>query len=298
MWPLLIPPAIAICVLAGCYGVWMLRTAQPTDLLEPRPVVRRRTTNRGSRVDQIMEGLGRPLVPLAVKAFGPGWVEANRRRLAAAGEPSRPATDRFLARKIGTGLIGTLAAVTIVLQGHPFIGLVFAVLGWLVLDLWLRSKASRRQGDIQRELPDFLDVLAVTLGAGLSFRAAFGRVAEALGGALGEEVRSTLNAIDVGVSRRTALDEMRNRNSSRTLRRFIAAVLQSEELGTPLAAVVADQAQEMRRERAREARRRAGRADPQVTVVAALFFLPGAAILLLTAFALVMFRDIGSLFNF
>ncbi len=298
MSPLLLPAMFTGCVLAGVWGWWMIRTGVPVDRLEPDPVVRRRTAAPGgSRIDRLAERVGQPMLAPLVRLRGSGWIEATRRRLAAAGEPSRASADRYLARKLGTGVVGTLAALVLALRGHPWLAIGFAVLSWAAVDLWLRSKIQRRQADIQQELPDFLDVLSVTLAAGLSFRAAVGRVGDTLGGALGQEIRSTLNAIDLGITRRTALQGLRERNPSRTLRRFVTAVLNSEELGTPIAGVVATQAHEMRRERAREARRRAGRADPQVTVIAALFFLPGAAILLLTAFALVMFRDTASLFG-
>lgn len=115
-------------------------------------------------------------------------------------------------------------------------------------------------GQIERELPDFLDILAVTVTAGLGFRAAMERVGETLDGPLAEEIGRTLRRMDVGVRRRQAFVELRERNPrSTTMGPFVTAIIQAEELGAPLADTLNQFAGDMRREFFQQARRRVAR---------------------------------------
>ena len=97
-----------------------------------------------------------------------------------------------------------------------------------------------RQEQIERDLPDFLDILAVTVRAGLGYRLALGRVAEALGGPVGEEMLVALRQMSLGATRRAAFEALRDRNASEQLSSFVAAQLQAEELGVPLSEALND----------------------------------------------------------
>nr|WP_284291452.1 type II secretion system F family protein [Angustibacter aerolatus] len=107
--------------------------------------------------------------------------------------------------------------------------LLVLVAAWFLPELALRSARRRRQRSIDRDIPDFLDVLAVTVSAGLSFRAALERVASRYTGALADEITHTLREMDVGESRRNAFQRLRERNASEALDQFVVALLQAEE---------------------------------------------------------------------
>jgi tight adherence protein C len=158
--------------------------------------------------------------------------------------------------------------------------------GWFAPDVWLSREGRLRQERIQRELPDFLDILAVTVRAGLGYRAALGRVAQELGGPLGEEMLTALRQMELGASRRQAFLALRDRSSSESLATFVAAQLQAEELGVPLSQALNDIAEDMRRAMHQDARRRAARAAPRVSVIVTTLIVPGAMILILVGMLL------------
>ena len=108
------------------------------------------------------------------------------------------------------------------------------------MDVVLDGRGRRRQGQIDRDLPDFLDVLSVCVSAGIAFRPAMGRVAEAIGGPVAEEVQTALRQIALGAPRREAFQALRERNTSEALGTFVSAFLQAEELGVPLADALVD----------------------------------------------------------
>jgi Flp pilus assembly protein TadB len=148
----------------------------------------------------------------------------------------------------------------------------------------LRMAARRRQDEIERTMPDVLDVLSVTILSGASFRLGLARVAEAFTGALSEELRTTSRQIEVGVARRQAFVELRDRNTSPALRRFVAMMLQAEEPGMSLAPALTDLAIDMRKHVLQQARRRADSADKSVALISTLVLLPAMLILVLAVF--------------
>jgi tight adherence protein C len=158
--------------------------------------------------------------------------------------------------------------------------------GWFGPDVWLAREGRLRQERIERDLPDFLDILAVTVRAGLGYRAALSRVADALGGPLGDEMLTALRQMELGASRRQAFLALRERSSSESLGAFVAAQLQAEELGVPLSQALNDIAEDMRRTMHQNARRRAARAAPRVSVIVTTLIVPGAMILILVGMLL------------
>ena len=155
------------------------------------------------------------------------------------------------------------------------------LLGWFGPDVWLARQGRVRQERIERDLPDFLDILAVTVRAGLGYRAALGARREALGGPIGEEMLTALRQMELGASRRQAFLALRERNASESLGSFVAAQLQAEELGVPLSEALNDIAEDMRRAAHQAARRRAARAAPRVSLIVTTLIVPGSMILIL-----------------
>ena len=101
----------------------------------------------------------------------------------------------------------------------PLLLLLALVVGWFGPDVWLAREGRLRQERIERDLPDFLDILAVTVRAGLGYRAALGRVAEELGGPISEEMLTALRQMELGASRRQAFLALRERSTSESLPR-------------------------------------------------------------------------------
>lgn len=138
--------------------------------------------------------------------------------------------------------------------------------------LWQTGK--ERQQSLDRDLPDFLDVLAVVVSSGLGFQQALGRVAERFGGPLGQEMQYALNGMAVGESFRESLLGVRERTRSEFVDQFVTAMLQAEELGSPLTQSLNQIAIDVRRDASETEKRLAEQAAPKATVVTILLFMP------------------------
>ncbi|MQA85134.1 MAG: type II secretion system F family protein [Streptosporangiales bacterium] len=248
--------------------------------LDVRPAARR-WTRSGAPLTALAEALGRRFAPMLLRLMGPARLGRIRRRINAAGRPNGMTSDTYAARKAGFLLVFGLLGLVMLAWGNWIVGLLLIAVGWFWADLSLLILARQRQYEIERTLPDFLDVLSVTVSAGLSFRHALTRVSESMPGPLAEEFSTALRQMEVGTSRREAFEELRARNSNcEPLSQFVTAVLQAEELGAPLTRALIEISEDMRRESAQSARRRAARAAPRVTLIVTTVMVPGAIILL------------------
>jgi tight adherence protein C len=164
---------------------------------------------------------------------------------------------------LGLGvLLGVLLAVafgTSVVAGLVILA-VTSLLGFLATDLYVLNTAQRRQQQIQRSIPETLDLLALTAQAGLGLEQGVAEIAGELPGPLGAELDRFLKEQQLGRGRQAALQGLIDRNSSEDLQSFALALLQADQLGTPISVTLQVQAREMRRRRRARARERAGKA--------------------------------------
>lgn len=221
-----------------------------------------------------------------------------RHRIDVAGHPGGLTMDGYAgAKAVSTVAFGLLGLLFAVIAGSPLFVVALAYLGWLRVDLSLASQAKRRQARIDRDLPDFLDILAVTVSAGLGFRSALARVADALGGPLAEEIHTALQQMGYGVARRAAFEGIRDRNDSQPLSQFMSALLQAEDLGAPLGDTLNAIAADMRKSFAQNARAEAARAVPRVSVITATVMVPGFLILMLGTLMVASGANFGRFFG-
>lgn len=289
MSPLVAGAALTLCYAVGVVGwVFVRAPGAAARRLEPPLIVEeRRQRSVTARV------LGRASDRLA------GWVlpalsrrrrELTAHRIQAAGDTAT--LEAHVGRKaVYAVVLGGLGVSLLTVTPNPLPLVALLYLGWVLPDLMLAGRVRRRQATIDRDLPDFLDILAVVVAAGLGFRAALARVGDAVGGPVSEEIGTALREMDLGESRRAAFDRLRSRNDSEALGTFVTALLQAEELGTPLTDVIADIAIDMRREFAQMARRQAAQASPRVSLIVTTVIVPGAILLIITALF------VGSEFN-
>ncbi len=127
------------------------------------------------------------------------------------------------------------------------------ILGYIVPSVWLSRAVKKRQKEILLALPNALDLLTISVEAGLGFDAALSRVCEKYHNALALEFAQVLNEVRLGRPRLEALDDMAKRNKVDELNGFIQAVIQSEQLGVGIANVLRIQSEEMRRRRRQRA---------------------------------------------
>jgi len=195
-----------------------------------------------------------------------GNLAATQKLLIQAGEPGGlSAIDYMGMRVLGFAVLGGLVLLA-GLGGQPLMialrnAALAAVIGFLLPNFWLTSRARQRRTAITRALPDALDMLTIGVEAGLAFESALLRVSEKWHNPLTDEFRRTVSEMRVGTSREDALLRLAERCDVADLNTFVAILVQSSQLGVSISQVLHNQAAEMRlkrRQRAEELARQAG----------------------------------------
>ena len=202
--------------------------------------------------------------------------------LARAGASRKLTADVFMAVRVLLVVAGlALGFVVAHGAGRVLLGLVFAAAGILFPGFFLSKAASRRAERIDSELPHFVDQLALVIEAGMSFDAALTYLAEVNEGPLAEEMQRVLTELRVGESRRAAIRSFAVRVGSDDAMAFANAVLASDQLGSPLGAILRSQASDLRHRRQIYAEERAQKAPVKMLVPMAIFILPVMFVLIL-----------------
>ncbi len=277
--PALTGLASVCCCALGIRGLVLMRGTSEVERRELLDQQVERTERRGP-TRQLIDLLGARLGPALLARMSPRMRESTVRRLDLAGRPNGIGLERYAELKAGLLAIAALVALFFLALGSWFVALLCVLLGWIGIDIWLSRTGRRRQAQLERDLPDFIDILAITVRAGTGYRAALRRVANSLTGPAPDEVLATLRQMDLGATRREAFQSLRERNNSPTLDGFVAAQLQAEELGVPLADALASIAEDTRRAAAQTARRRAQRAAPRISLIGATVLLPATMLLI------------------
>lgn len=170
--------------------------------------------------------------------------------------PQRIATVRTIS--LASGLtFGLLAWRQVDGAQGILLGLIVAGIGWRGFDTYLTNRARGRQEEIQQELPDIADQIAITVQAGLSFEQAIGRTVDSTEGPLSEELGRFLHDVRLGMSRKKAFKGLQNRADVPDMTNFVRAIAQAEKTGVSIADVLQIQADELRTKRRQRAEERA-----------------------------------------
>lgn len=295
MITLLIAAFAAGLVVLGGMGLRLLRSTGLEAVVDAGSAEERRAKGGGSGA--VIDLLGARFQRGLLTLYGARRLGDLDTRLRRAGRPEGLTVNSYVQRQAGFIALGTITAVLFLVVGQPVLSVVLlaAFAGWM--DLWLMLVGRARVEQIDRELPDFLDVLGVTVAAGLAFRQAIERVAEFHDGPLAQEMQTALREMSVGVTRREAFLGVRDRTRSEPVAMFVTALLQAEELGVPLSHALRDIAAEVRRERAQQVRRQAAKASPKVALVVTTTMVPGAIILMIAGLVLANREVIESVFG-
>jgi tight adherence protein C len=176
------------------------------------------------------------------------------------------------------------------------LGLPAAVIGFYLPDILLQSKIDRRQKDIRKAMPDGLDLLTICVEAGLGFDAAMSKLYEKWDNEMGRAFGRVVREIQLGKLRREALRDMADRLGVNEMSSFVAAVIQSEQLGVSMAHVLRIQADQMRIRRRQIAEEEAHKAPIKMLLPMALFIFPALCIVLMApAFLILLESGLGPL---
>ena len=216
-------------------------------------------------------------------------------KLDLAGRPGNLTPEDFAAvRLIAAAVMAAVGLLLGLLLASPIyiaIGIAGgAILGFFLPVLWLDQKVDARRKEIQKGLPDALDLLVICVDAGLGFDAALTRVTEKFKNALSEEFAKVLREVSLGRPRLEALDEMGRSSGVEDLHNFIQAVIQSEQFGTGVGKILRIQADDMRRKRRQRAQEKAAQATLKMMLPMVGCIFPTLWIVLLGPAALILMR--------
>jgi tight adherence protein C len=229
-----------------------------------------------------------------------GYVDSVRHKLVLAGNPPGYEVDRLLIFKV-LGAASGVVWVPLVLIGLAFSGttalFTIAILwvgSFLMPDLSLGRKVEARQKEIAQRLPDILDLLVISVEAGLGFEQAIDRTSFAVPGPLSEEFRRMLQETRVGASRADALRALDQRTEVPELRSFILAMLQADTFGVSIARILRAQADEMRVRRRLAAQEVAQKAPVKMLFPLVLCIFPAMFVVVLGPALISISKNIGS----
>jgi tight adherence protein C len=251
------------------FGLTSRSTATQADLLEARLAQFNET---GRQVVSLTEAeLSLPFTDRVIKPvfdklgrimsrrMQGGQQQALQEKLNLAGRPGGLTAGGFVALQLiamGLGVAVGLGLVVLLAAGPPllYLGPVGGgVLGYLVPSMTISRRIKKRQKQILLALPSALDLLTISVEAGLAFDAALARVTEKYKNVLSAEFNQVLNEVRLGRPRLEALDDMGRRNKVEELNNFLQAIIQSEQLGVGIANVLRIQSEEIRRRRRQRA---------------------------------------------
>ena len=216
--------------------------------------------------DRTIRPLAQRLSNVARRSTSASYTERIEKRLALAGYPGGMRGSEFLGvRLIATGVGAGLGALIGLVAIHGLVGTVLGLLigfigGYIAPDFWLGRRIRARQHKILLQIPDALDLLTISVRAGLGFDAALAKVTEKMDGPLPDEFQRALAEVRVGRVRRDALREMITRTEVPALSNFIGAVIQAEQLGVAISKVLQIQSEQLRIERRQRAEEMAAKA--------------------------------------
>lgn len=222
------------------------------------------------------------------KRFTPqGYLEGVRTKLVIAGTGDQDSFDRFMAIRVVTVVLAPIAAY-LAYTNSPVSGmgqLLFTLLAGAICvvgpDSVLDRKVQDRQFEIRRKLPDVMDLLVISVEAGLGFEQALDRTVAAVPGPLTEEFSRMLGETRAGASRAEALRAMDARTNIPEIRSFVLAILQADMFGVSIGRVLRAQADEMRVKRRQLAEERAAKAPVKMMVPMVFCIFPALFVVIL-----------------
>jgi tight adherence protein C len=303
--PIIVAAVAAAAVILIAFG---LAGSAPVDPVQAR------LTQLGSMTAKNLEELelqqpffDRTIRPLAGRLSGSvaritssNFSERTEKRLALAGNPGDMRTADWLGIK---AIVAVIVAATMfimfgLLQGDFLAGIALALvglgIGYILPEFWLSGRVKKRQKAILLQIPDALDLLTISVRAGLGFDAALGKVVEKLKGPLIDEFRRALAEVRVGKVRREALRDIIPRTEVSPLTNFVGAIIQAEQLGVSISKVLQVQSEQLRIERRQRAEEQAAKAPIKMLFPLVGCIFPALFIVILGPAIILIIGNIGT----
>jgi len=229
--------------------------------------------------DRVLEPLQKKATAVGRRVSGADTAERIRRKLDLAGNPHGWTVDRVLSGKVLGAVLGLVFGLAFQLMlGSPTTKLIVVigatVVGFFAPNLYLYQLAHERAEHLQRDLPDAIDLLTISVESGLGFDAAVQQVARNTEGPLAEEFSRVLREMQIGQGRGDALRALGERTNVGDVRTFVGAMVQADSFGIPIAQVLRVQSAEMRVKRRQRAEAKAQQVPVKITIPLIFCILP------------------------
>ena len=249
--------------------------------------------------DSYTKLMHQPFLARALRPLGVGFLERIsaltprnyvlkvHHQLLLAGLSTQVRAEEFITAQVlatGVGLLSAVGVVALADLGASKATLVlvlFPGIGVMFPSAWLSRKVQERKDAILRDLPDILDLLAISVEAGVGFEGALEVVCTHFDSPLAQEFSRTLKEMELGLPRREALQNLKRRTEVPELSNFVLALTQADALGMPIGRVLHTQAKEMRTKRRQWAREKAGKLPVKILFPLVLFIFPAILIVVL-----------------
>ncbi|SHM42572.1 tight adherence protein C [Caldanaerovirga acetigignens] len=225
--------------------------------------------------------------------------EVLTKKLVEAGRPYNLSPREFVALKfLLSGFLGVAIYLGLEITAFPVIQhLALSALGglggWLLPDAFLNSLIKKRKENVEKELPEVLDLITVCIEAGLGFDGAMTKVVEKYSGILSEEMSQVLSEVRMGKPRREALRKMAERLDVDDLSSFVSSVIMAEQLGISMGNVMRVQSREVRNKRRQRIQEAVMKAPIKMLIPIAVFIFPSLFIILLGPAVIQLMRVFG-----
>jgi tight adherence protein C len=248
--------------------------------------------------ERVIAPLGGRLVGVGRKITRADTASKIAHRLDIAGNPPAWDVNRIIGLKVlGLGSVGTLGFLFCLSRGYELNKVMlmtagFAAFGYLLPNILLKNAGDKRETLMRNALPDAIDLLTISVEAGLGFDAAVARVAKNTSGPLAQEFSRLLQEMQLGIGRAEAMRAMGERTSLADLKSFCLAMVQADSLGIPIARVLRIQSHEMRTKRRQRAEEAAQKVPVKILFPVIFFILPTIFIVVIGP----VFLSMGNLF--
>ncbi len=255
------------------------RSLQAIKSMDRSPEVVRRELDRPFS-ERVIAPLGEKLVGVGRQLTRSDAEAQIQHRLDIAGNPPGWDVNRIIGLKVlGLASFGFLTFVWCLTTGKTLsvtlvISIAVAIFGYLLPNILLNNAGEKREQQMQNALPDALDLMTISVEAGLGFDAAVSRVAKETTGPLAQELARLLQEMQIGVGRVEAMRAMAERTTMHDLKSFCLAMVQADTFGIPVARVLRVQSKEMRGKRRQRAEEKAQQVPVKILFPLIFFILP------------------------
>jgi len=284
-WPVMLLGAAFVCWVLAIFQFWRVQVSRIALHRKLSINQRGKKQKRGLRDDfkTLILSLAHRFAPVGQRF--PYFINKKEleRRLELAGYPEGLDVPAFYGLRF-VSFIG-FAFVAVMLKNLGFINGFLQVLlmgfGLFIPVIWIRLAANARQDQLSSQLPDFMDMMSVTLQAGIPLEPAIKQIVEGMDGPLAEEINRFIQELDMGLSREEAFTRLMKRNNSPELETLVTALLQGSKLGVPIANTFRNLSEDIRNTRINKMKEKAAKAGPKVTLITTFFILPGVLLLII-----------------